>query len=118
MVISAASPYEDRVTETMKTLNYMKAEGITKLIIPETPENKHLYIMSWGLPVESLLASIISGDPIRRTFKIVPKSDLPTYENTASNIWLDCFKSVPIQKMNNEYFQLDSLTDYRIQSVK
>lgn len=118
MVISAATPYENRIVETNKTLNYMKAEGITKMVLPETPENKQLYIMSWGLPVESLLASIISGDPIQRTFKIVAQSDLPSYENTASNIWLDCFKSVPIQKMNNEYFQLDSLTDYRIQSVK
>ena len=112
LIINAGSIYNARIDATMEQLNYMKANGITKLIIEETPELKATYIMTWGLPVESLFASILSDDPIQRTFKMVPATELSSYDSIPDNIWLNCFKQVPVTEMNSDYFKVDSISDY------
>ena len=70
--------------------------------------------MSWGLPVESLFASIISGDPVQRTFIIVSAQDTAVKLKTMPNVWLDCFKEKPIREMNGRYFNVDSTSEYNI----
>ncbi len=113
-IYSAGALYDNRVEATNARLKEMKSNNITKLILTETEALKQTYVMSWGLPVESLFASIISGDPVQRTFIIIPAQDTTVKLKTPANEWLDCFKVKPIRDMNGMYFLVDSTSEYII----
>jgi len=113
-IFNAGGVYNNRVEATKARLNEMKSNNITKLILTETEALKKTYVMYWGLPVESLFASIISGDPVQRTFIIVSAKDTAVKSKTMPNVWLDCFKEKPIREMNGSYFNVDSTSEYNI----
>lgn len=112
MIFNAGDIYNQRVDATNTRLKEMKINNITKLIMTENEELKKTYVMSWGLPVESLFASIISGDPVQRTFKIILPADTLNFKPVPSNQFMDCFKNIPISSMNSDYFSIDTTSYY------
>lgn len=97
----------------MSLIREMKEKNITKALIPDNKDLESIYIMTWGLPIETVLASAISGDR-QRTVKPLPADKLEEAVQTPSDQFLDCFRIIPINTMNPYYFNLDSVGRYEV----
>ena len=97
----------------MALLDKMEKEGITKAKIITTPELDSIYIMTWGLPVETLMASAFRKDNVQRTIKIASTEDKITQTDTSKNIFIDCFKIIPVSIINSSYFKIDTTSQYQ-----
>ncbi len=113
MIPVASVPFTKRVSNTMSLIREMKEKNITKALIPDNKDLESIYIMTWGLPIETVLASAISGDR-QRTVKPLPADKLEEAVQTPSDQFLDCFRIIPINTMNPYYFNLDSVGRYEV----
>lgn len=112
-IIVAAKPFIKRKDATFALLDKMEKEGITKAKIITTPELDSIYIMTWGLPVETLMASAFRKDNVQRTIKIFPTKDITTEADTSKNIFMDFFKIIPVSRINSSYFKIDTTSQYQ-----
>jgi|APEBP8051073220_1049391.scaffolds.fasta_scaffold00286_1 hypothetical protein len=112
-IVVAAKPFVKRKDATFALLDKMEKEGITKAKIIATPELDSIYIMTWGLPVETLMASAFREDNVQRTIKIASTEDKITQTDTSKNIFIDCFKIIPVSIINSSYFKIDTTSQYQ-----
>jgi len=114
IILDASGPFAERLQQTQTYLDRMRQQNMTKALIIEDEKMRQQYIMTWGLPSESLIASVISADGIARTIKPVPAADTSSYLHTPPGQYLDCFRTVPISGLHQNYFQLDTTNGYRL----
>lgn len=114
IILDACSPFAERLRQTQTYLDQMRQQNMTKALIIEDEKMRQQYIMTWGLPSESLIASVISADGIARTIKPVQAADTSFHLNTTPGQYLDCFRTVPISQHNQNYFRLDTTSRYRL----
>ncbi len=109
----ASTPFTARVSHTMELIREMKDQNISKAVIPEDKDLESIYMMTWGLPIETTMASAISGDR-QRTVKPLPADKLDEATRIPPNQFMDCFKTIPINSMNPDYFSVDSVHPYDV----
>lgn len=97
----------------MALIREMKEQKISKAVIPEDKNLESIYMMTWGLPIETVMASAISGDR-QRTVKPLPADKLDEATRISPNQFMDCFKTIPINSMNPDYFSVDSVRPYDV----
>jgi len=74
--------------------------------------SKNMFIMDWGLPVESLLLSGIQEQVPHTTFKVV--HDYQTRRLSSTDSFYSSFSIQPITQLNKRYFTIDTTQHYRI----
>ena len=96
----------DNLTQTLHQ------SGIRKAVITmENPPRDQVFFMDWGTPVESMMLSDLRGYAQPITFKIVsPDFVLPQH---SALLFLNCFGTDTIRKINMQYFPLDTTSPYK-----
>ncbi len=90
----------------------LQQSGINKAIIIEHQEkSEELFIMDWGLPIESLLLSKMKGHDIQTTFKVVREPILIPHNTDSFHA---AFKLQSIESINDKYFILDNTQNYEV----
>ena len=97
--------------QTVKTLQ--EKENPKVIFIESLQDANQRFIMSWGLPVESLLLSSCSPVQATVTFKSVDGSF--NKNTTNQNTFQSCFDIMPIKQLNITYFHLDTLKNYHFE---
>ncbi|HTO16064.1 MAG TPA: hypothetical protein VLZ83_09845 [Edaphocola sp.] len=94
------------INNTLYDQNIHKA-----LIIAEEQAANAYFVMSWGLPVESMLLSKLENKNPVVTFKIVP----PDFkvQNIADSFY-SCFTILPQSFLNKDYILIDSKQEYKV----
>jgi len=102
--------FSQRYEWQLSILDKMETKGIDKLILSDvSSQTIDTLKMSWGLPVESLIISVAEyKKPM--TFIV----NQPERAKGDSKVFLSCFEELPIYKLNQKYFPLDSSTVYNI----
>ncbi|MCO6460904.1 MAG: hypothetical protein J5I59_05835 [Saprospiraceae bacterium] len=118
IIYEESNVFQRRLDKTQAILREMKTRNISKAIIPENANLQHEYLMTWGLPSESLILSSIRNDGDCRTFKIITQKDTVQALQTLRNSYLDCFKQVPASELNSRYFRIDTSSGYQLLQVK
>lgn len=96
----------EAVTHTLQQSDINKA-----VILEDQKKSEELFIMDWGLPIESLLLSKMEEHDIQTTFKIV-REPILIPQNTDS--FHAAFKLQSIESLNDKYFILDSTKNYEV----
>lgn len=103
--------YFNNRLENLQKISYsLQNRGIKKaLIIDDKQTSDQLFIMDWGVPIESILLSTIDQNPV--TFKVVGKDYHFTNSKSdfASSFWVQ-----PISSLNGDYFALDTTQEYTV----
>ncbi len=112
-IVVAAKPFIKRKDMTFAMLDKMEKEGITKAKVIATPKTDSIYMMTWGLPVETLMASAFRNDKVQRTIKIISTDDKAMQADTTKNNFMDCFKIISVSTINKKYFNIDTTSQYQ-----
>lgn len=102
--------FHERYKTIETIINTMQEKGMYKLLIAEDKQvSEKIFLMDWGLPVESMVLSQINGNNTLHTFKIVTDS-IPLINNSDS--FYSCFSIEHKNKLNAQYFVLDTTENY------
>jgi hypothetical protein len=118
-VITAAAPkWVARKEWLLNTLVVMQKQNSTKGLIHETEANKKLLLLTWGTPVESLVASAMQGENPQRTFVVGNPENLSQRLPTNQATIIGSFEQIPFSALNLTYFSFDTTTGYRLLNVR
>lgn len=101
--------FNERLSTLQNHVDIVKSSGSHKVIIENTPELQQKYLMTWGLPVESLMLSALKDkdDPV--TFKNIEKSAIKEISRVS---FYSSFRIMDMNELNSYYFKLDSIQNY------
>lgn len=112
------SYFNNRLQKLQNTVLFLEKNNINKaLLVQKNASKSQGYIMTWGLPVESLiLSSIMDKHQPAISFKLVDT----TFENTNKNqdIFYSCFGTERISNIDTNYFKVDSKSNYSVFILK
>ncbi len=112
-ICNSFSYFHQRFNQLEQTVNRLQAKGTQKVIFVESLQDaNHRFIMSWGLPVESLLLSSCTPTQPALTFKSVDGSF--NTNTMTNNTFQSCFDVLPIAQLNKAYFYLDTVKNYSV----
>ena len=111
-IAGAAPQFRNRIAFMNRNMDRMQQKGITKLIIPTDKRLEDTLIMTWGLPVETLMLSAIEHRSPQLTLRVnPPNNDLHADGNTT---FISTFESLKYAQLNPRYFHPDSTQPYQI----
>jgi len=113
-ILEAAPVFTARIAFIERGLQQMRKKGLTKLVLIK--ENNSLddkLLMAWGLPDESLMASVMDGDRPARTFTEMPPEQLAKGVPKDHKTMIASFQLVN-EKLNRKYFPIDTTGAYQI----
>ena len=111
-IVHSYSYFNERFLTLERHVQNLKNKNIYKaLLINDSKNSTDQYIISWGLPIESLLLSKLNNDSIQTTFKIIENTP---QDNGNKKTFHSSFKTIPIFNLNRAYFNLDSSQPYTI----
>jgi hypothetical protein len=111
-IFNAYSYFENRLDNLKVVVSYLQTKNCNKaLIIENSKKSNSYFIMSWGIPVESMMLSSLEGDTIMTTFKI---SDENKEMLQATDLFYSSFGTESIKALNNQYFRLDTTQKYQV----
>lgn len=116
--ISAASPMFVNRVELLRNANEaMNLKGLHKVIVPDTSVvlNEAL-VMNWGVPVESMLLSAVSGDKPNNSWTMLPEAAIVKAKYIGKDTLLGCFEQRPYEQLNKHYFEADTSKYYVVMS--
>jgi hypothetical protein len=117
-VITAAAPkWVARKEWLLNTLAIMQKQNSTKGLVHEIEANKKLLLLTWGTPVESLLASALQGESPQRTFVVDNPENFPQRLPANHATIIGSFEQIPFSTLNPTYFSFDTTTGYRLLNV-
>jgi len=105
--------FHARYKRLESTLHALQSANINKaLMFRDETLSKNMFIMDWGLPVESLLLSGMQRQGPHTTFKVV--HDYQTHRLSSTDSFYSCFSIQPATQLNKRYFTIDTTQQYRI----
>jgi len=84
-------------------------ENDSKLLVNVPDKIEENLLMTWGLPVETMLLTTLNGKEPVTTVKLVNENFIPTQ---ATDSIYTAFKLLPIEDFNAAYFKLDTTQPY------
>jgi hypothetical protein len=112
-IFNASALFSQRKEWICNTVNNMKQQGIHKGYLYRNKELEDRLILTWGAPVESLLASALQGDKPTCTFVIDSPEKIKERMVQSKDI-IDCFGTTSYQHFNSYYFTMDTVSNYTI----
>jgi len=117
-IISAATPFSNRIT-LMKQINERMAQkNLTKVVIPEPlPEAvRQRLITYWGAPTESLFISKLKGEDPQRTFIFLDADGIKNFHTASKDTLLGAWAKPAGAGINNRYIHIDTTATYQVVS--
>ncbi|MFT4062365.1 MAG: hypothetical protein QM642_08425 [Edaphocola sp.] len=102
--------FHDRLRQLSYNLLQMERSCTHKAIALQNEGLHKIYLMEWGLPVESLLLSAMEGHEPQKTIKMVQPGEA---KNMAADSFYNCFNTIGIRSLNHYYFRVDTQSTYR-----
>lgn len=110
-IFNSFNYFDERFQNLSNTLSYLETNEIPKALLIENKKiAEENFIMSWGLPVESILLSKMNGNKIQSTIKLVNENSLPPI---TKNDFYSSFYVESMQNLNSDYFILDTIQNYQ-----
>jgi len=104
--------FHNRLEQLDQLTNTLAQQKINKAVIVEDKSiTNQLFIMDWGLPVESLLLSELNGMKPAVTFKLV---DQQFETRQLKDSFYSCFEVQPVSLLNKKYFSIDTTHSYHV----
>lgn len=111
-IFDAYGYFRNRLNHLTHLIEVLAEKQISKaLIVSEKSFSDELFIMDWGLPVESLMLSKVKGYTIPVTFKVV-QQDFKIIPEQDS--FYSCFGKQALTELNTDYFQPDTTKQYTV----
>lgn len=110
-IFNSYSYFHNRFVRLETITHTLQKQGISKALFIQNPAiTDSQFIMSWGLPIESMMLSKAEGYTPQTTFKIVDENFKiePLVDSFYSS-----FEKQPISFLDPKYFQLDT-TQYKV----
>lgn len=113
-ILRSYSFFHERHERLAHICEQLRNAHIYKAIIVAPPaEADNHFIMSWGLPVESILYSVLAGYDTAVTFKVADEN--AGLEQPPAGKFHSCFGVLsPYRDLNARYFNLDTAGQYHI----
>jgi len=118
--ISRAPVFTDSLTKFQnrcEVLSELCEQGTiqqsSKLLIRTNPSLEQKLMLSWGLPVESLLWTALKGKMPNTSIKIVPDN---FKKITSKDSIYTAFDLVPNNRLNSKYFSVDVINGYYVKA--
>jgi hypothetical protein len=111
-----ASPYFTARVALLEAVNQkMREKHITKALMPDNDKTvDSMLVMSWGLPVESIMLSKMDGDMPQNTIYIADTNSLNTLRNSGHDTLLASFEKRTMKNINSCYFSFDTSSPYKV----
>lgn len=109
----ASQKWVDRKEWIDRGLETMQKEHVSKAIVPLTQKISDTLQMTWGTPVESLMASALQGEKPQRTFVVCKPDSLSGKMPPDSTYMISSFELLKNASLNQRYFSFDTNTNYR-----
>ena len=118
--MSTAIPaFSWRVGFEERVMNQMKHKGIYKLALIVDNDTDSRCISNWGASDETLLMSAMNGDKPLRTFFFIRKEDTALISKVTGTIgFYDTYLILPQDKLNRNYFVIDTTKSYVVMDYK
>lgn len=101
--------FHDRYLALESIIDTSKEKGITKGVVRIDKNISQTFLMTWGLPVETLTLSTLKGyNPLITIKAISGEEVIPTSKDT----FLSCFSKMNVSELNPFYFKIDT-TNYQ-----
>ncbi|PZF72797.1 hypothetical protein [Taibaiella soli] len=114
---SSSKMFTERFVYMNKMLQQMDKTGWTKVIIRQNQKMEDVLIMSWGLPIESMMIDRMNGHTqLQRTMITLPDEVIKERFTTKKNVFMSCFVNDSLRKLNTRYFVMDTVQQYRVVS--
>jgi hypothetical protein len=96
----------------LKTISqFQEEEKMAKAVLNISEQNsKQYFLMSWGLPIETMAYAIIEGKTIR-TMKVFTNTN--TEIPKSNTLFFSCFSNTEIEKMRPPFIGLSTNDNYR-----
>jgi len=91
----------------------MREKNIKKAFSYSQEIKQKEFLSYWATPQESIIASGLSNDQPRLTFIIADSTDLSKRLFVNNAQMLDAFRHWDIDKMNKNYFNFDTTSNYQ-----
>ncbi len=102
--------FHKRVEMLEAAVDHAKEQGIHKAFVRIDEQLNRTFLMTWGLPVESLTLSTMKGYDPPVTIKALTDAELIT---TAKDTFLSSFTKMNVRELNRFYFHPDTTTVYQ-----
>jgi hypothetical protein len=120
-IAMAASPFEKHLHELNTVVSKHQNNQETKIVY--TNRNAHLddrLMMSWALPIETLLLSNLTNKKPSVTAILMSEEE---YQNRKikdidKDIMIEPFEILKLEKINKNYFRIDTCTRYKIDQLE
>ncbi|MCW3120709.1 MAG: hypothetical protein JWQ38_201 [Flavipsychrobacter sp.] len=101
--MTAREEYKNNVMAKMKKL------GISKLALLENVEIRSKYILTWGVPYETILVSAMNNKMLQPTFCFIYDLKDKIDEASTCDGFYTQFWMIPLKDLNHEYFNIDTV---------
>ncbi|MDQ3017304.1 MAG: hypothetical protein M3R25_11385 [Bacteroidota bacterium] len=108
-IAASGSVFHNRYLALEYAVDTIHSSGQSKVVISSNKLLEDTFLMTWGLPVESLTLSILKGYNPPVTIKVIPESE---FMMTSQDTFLSCFTKMDIRELNPHYFNIDTLKPY------
>lgn len=104
--------FNDRYACLEKITERLHEQKISKavMMLDEKRANE-LFIMDWGLPIESIMLSSLKNYDPQVTFKLLKD---PEIRPLPADSFYSCFSIKPISEMDRRYYRLDTSSQYTV----
>jgi hypothetical protein len=116
----AASPFEKRLYELKSVVSKHQHNRETKIIyINRNEQLDNELMMSWALPIETLLISNLSDKKSSVTAILMSEEEYHhrKIKDLAKDIMIEPFGILDLEKINKNYFQIDTFTRYKLDKL-
>ncbi len=112
-IASSFSYFNNRLNKLQQVVSWLHKNEVNKaLFIQKDASAQQDFIMTWGLPVESLfLSSITNSNQPAITFKLVD-SNFNTNEQSTDSFY-SCFSTESIQNIDTNFIKIDKVNSYK-----
>ncbi len=103
--------FHNRYLALQSLVDTAKEKGITKGVVRMNENISQTFLMTWGLPVETLTLSTIKGYNPPITIKAITNEEIIT---TSNDTFLSSFTKMNVSELNQFYFKIDTTSNYQI----
>jgi len=119
-ILLAAAPFNERLNFLEQLTQKLQASGHNKVILPRAAEDTPLeraLIMSWAMPVETMMLSEMKGGPVVTAVQVYSQ-ELAQKIPARTQDFMTTFSTIPLQEINRYYFRYDTSTSYQVISYE
>lgn len=113
----SSQKFTNRVGAINKVLQQMQRDNITKIaLLKDEDRVEPVWMLDWGVPVESIMLSALNDDSIQRTFIILkPGEENRVAVDASQLVTTDIWR---IDQLNQFYYHFDTTQPYLIKPYK